>query len=83
LERKVKSMAEVQKQIEGLPLEELEGQEGGFLPDRIEMRRRRRRRRAGGGGAQFVTNTSESNSCAAALSTGCGADVDVAVDFAI
>ncbi len=62
-------MAEVQKQIEGLPLEELEGQEGGFLPDRIEMRRRRRRR-GGGGGGDVITINNEANSCSA--DDGCG-----------
>ena len=65
-------MAEVQKQIEGLPLEELEGQEGGFLPDRIEMRRRRRRR---GGGGGVVINNAESFSGSCAALVGCGVEV--------
>ncbi len=68
-------MAEVQKQIEGLPLEELEGQEGGFLPDRIEMRRRRRRRGGGGGGVVVINNAeSASASCGAGI-IGCGAEL--------
>ncbi len=62
-------MAEVQKQIEGLPLGKLEAQEGGFLPDRIEMRRRRRRR-GGGGGGDVITINNEANSCSA--DDGCG-----------
>ena len=32
----------------GFALEELEAQDMGLLPDRVEMRRRRRRRRRGG-----------------------------------
>ena len=38
-------------ETKGLKLEELEAQEFGLLPDRVEMRHRRRRRRRG------VTNT--------------------------
>ena len=58
----------------GLALKELEAQEGGFLPDRIEMRRARRRRR------QVVNNffinvNAEADACAAALSTGCDVTV--------
>ena len=38
-------------ETKGLKLEELEAEEFGLLPDRVEMRHRRRRRRGG------VTNT--------------------------
>ncbi len=59
----------------GLDLKELEAQEGGFLPDRIEMRRARRRRR------QVVNNffinvNAEADACAAGI---VGCDVEVAL----
>lgn len=73
---------EERTEVEGLSLKELQAQDSGLLPDRVEMRRRRRRRPRNTSSNATTTTTTTTAECSTLL-LGCGSDVDVPVTVSL